>query len=85
MSEDTRYTMTEEEARLLEELAELYETDRPAYEALIGGSEAEQDPALAHAEQLADWLTKNNEQSRQIAELFNRAWASEASGATDKQ
>ncbi len=70
--------ITEEEARILEELAELEESDPEGYEALIadfGTDEPEADPARAHAEQLLQIFDANNqEQDKELAELLGRAF-----------
>ncbi len=78
MSEDQGQMpeITEEETRILEELAQMRENDPEGYEALVGdrGPESE-DPALAHAEWLAEAIAKSSEQNKQFAELLGRAWA----------
>ena len=87
----TDYEITQEEARILEDLAEMRESDPEGYEALIGdlgadASGAEEDPARAHAEQLLEMLSAGNqERDKQLFEVLNAAYQQRASEAEDSQ
>ena len=76
--------ITEAEARLLDELADLHENDPAGYRALVEGAsvrgEAEVDPTAAHADWLLETLSgaSKRQQEGPVIDLLNQAWASEA-------
>ena len=82
--------MTEEEARILEDLAEMRESDPEGFAALVGDlgdDEPEEDPARAHAEWLLEIFdARASERDRELGELLNRAYQQQrASEAEDDQ
>jgi hypothetical protein len=70
--------ITDEDARVLEELVELAETDPEGYQALIGDLGGQDDPARAHAEELLQMLTTRSNEERQFTELLNAAYRQRA-------
>ena len=70
--------MTEEEARILEDLAEMRESDPEGFAALVGDlgdDEPEADPARAHAEWLLQIFdARASERDRELGELLNRGY-----------
>ena len=68
--------MTEAEARILEDLAEMRETDRIGYQAILqdlADGEPETDPAHAHAEELLGIFAARNQGHEQLIEMLNDA------------
>jgi hypothetical protein len=70
--------ITEEEARILEDLAQMHTEDPEGFAALIGDlgtDEPQEDPALRHAEQLLEIFdARASERDRELGELLNRAF-----------
>ena len=82
MSEKTP-EITEAEARLLDELADLHESDPAGYRALVEGAsvrgEAEVDPEKAHAEWILEALADKRQQEDPLFLAFQEAWRQAAS------
>jgi len=70
--------ITEAEARVLDELVDLRESDPEGYRALV--DEASPDPEKAHADWLLETLSgaSKRQQEGAVIDLLNQAWASEA-------
>ena len=81
MSEKTP-EITEAEARLLDELADLKANDPEGYAAVLEDltveNDAGVDPEKAHADWLLEALSSKRQQEGPIMDLLNQAWASEA-------
>jgi len=84
VSEQMPQRITEEEARVLDELADLRGNYPEAYAAVLedlGGSvdaDAGADPEKAHADLLLEAIGSKREQQGPVIDLMNQAWASEA-------
>jgi len=76
--------ITEAEVRVLDELAEMRESDPEGYAAVLedlttGEVEASPDPEKAHAEWILETLSgARRQQEGPVIDLLNQAWASEA-------